>query len=68
MDWAAFCVTIAGIANRRGAGYVAAALHPQPLVSVIDSGPYPVPVRQGARGIVNVHGQEIDISAFAQPA
>ena len=68
MEWASFCLTIAGIANRRGTGYVAAALHPQPLAGVIEAGPYPVPVRQGLCGIVNAHGQEIDLSAFVQPA
>ena len=68
MEWAAFCLTIAGIANRRGTGFVSAALHPHPLADVIEGGPYPVPVRQGPRGIVNAHGQDIDISAFAQPA
>ena len=68
MEWASFCLTVIGIADRRGAGYVAAAIHPQPMADVIEGGPYPVPVRKGARGIVNIHGQEIDISAFAQPA
>ena len=68
MEWASFCLTVIGIVDRRGAGYVAAALHPNPMADVIEGGPYPVPVRKGARGIINIHGQEIDISAFAQPA